>query len=121
MALVSSGKAARVRSTYVSCTVKDQVYTLYTCPANCVAEMSMLLVAGVVGSPKVDVIWNTSFDDGHCHIFGDKNVAVGEYVLLTGATLALAAGDTLTVVAKVQTNPHVDVCCTVTETFIPIG
>jgi hypothetical protein len=121
MAIVSSGKAARTRSTYVSCTVKDQVYTLYTCPANCVAELSMLLLAGVVGSPDVDVIWNTNMDDGHCHIFGDKNIGVGQYVLLTGATLVLAAGDTLTVKAKVQNNPHLDASCTVIETFIPIG
>jgi hypothetical protein len=83
--------------------------------------MSMLLLAGVVGSPDVDVIWNTTFDDGHCHIFGDKNIGVGQYVLLTGATLVLAAGDTLTVKAKVQNNPHVDASCTVTEIFIPIG
>ena len=121
MALVSQGKPSRVRSLYVSCTVKDQVYTLYTCPPNCVAEMSMLLLAGVVGSPDVDVIWNTSSDDGHCHIFGEKNIAVGEYVLLTGATLVLQPGDTLTVKAKVQNNPHLDASCTVTETFIPIG
>lgn len=121
MALVSQGKPSRVRSAYVSCTVKDQVYTLYTCPPNCVAEVSMLLLSGVTGAPDVTVIWYNGFDDGQCRILGGKNIAAGEFVLFTGATLALSAGDSLRVIAKTQTSPHLDASCTVTETFIPIG
>ena len=122
MALVSQGKPSRVRSLYVSCTVRDQVYTLYTCPPNCVAEVSMLLLAGVTGSPDVTVFWYNSLnDDGQARILSGKNISVGEYVLFTGATLVLSPGDSLRVVAKVQNSPHIDATCTVTETFIPIG
>lgn len=121
MALVSSGKAARVRSTYVSAVVSGTVYTLYTCPANCVSEVSMLLVSGVTGTPSIKVIWNTSLDDGDCYILSGKNIAVGEFVLFTGATLVLQPGDTLTVIGTSGSAIHADASCTVTETFIPIG
>lgn len=121
MAIVSPGKASRVRSTYVSCIVSGAEYTLYTCPANCVAEVSMLLLSGVVGTPSAQVIWNTSLDDSHCHILGGKNIAVGEFVLFTGATLVLQPGDTLTVIGTSSSAIHLDTCCTITETFIPVG
>jgi len=118
MALVSQGKPSRVKSQHVSCTVSGTNYTLYTCPSNCVAEVSMILLTGVLDSPSVDVTWE---DGAVCHILGGKNIAVGEYVLLTGATLALQAGNTLKVKCTTNSAFRLDATCTVTETFIPIG
>lgn len=119
MALVSSGKAARSRSTQVSCLVSGTEYTLYTCPANCVSEVSMLLLSGVTGTPSVKAFWNTNGDK--VHILGGKNIAVGEFVLFTGATLILQSGESLSVVGTSASAIHLDAACTVTETFIPIG
>jgi hypothetical protein len=121
MALISSGKAARVRSVHTSCTVSATEYTLYTCPANCVAEVTMLLLVGVTDSPTVDVTWNTAIDSGICHILGGKSIAIGEYIIFTGATLVLQTGDTLKVKATSNSAMRLDAACTVTETFIPIG
>lgn len=119
MALVSQGKPSRVKSQQVSCTVSATEYVLYTCPANCVAEMSMLLLTGVTGTPSVIVFWNTNGDK--VHILGGKNIGVGEYVLFTGATLVLQPGETLSVKGTSGSAIHLDAICTVTETFIPIG
>lgn len=119
MTLVSAGKSARVRSVHTSCTVSATEYTLYTCPANCVAEVTMLLLVGVTDSPTVDVTWNTT--GGTCHILGGKNIAIGEFVLFTGATLVLQTGETLKVKATSNSAMRLDAACTVTETFIPIG
>lgn len=119
MALVSSGKAARVRSATVSCIVSGTEYSLYTCPANCVAEVSMALLTGVTGTPSSKLFWNTN---GHkVHILGGKNIAVGEFVLFTGATLILQPGESLSVMGTSGGAIHLDATCTVTETFTPIG
>ena len=118
MTLISQGKPSRVKSQHVSCTVSGTNYTLYTCPSNCVAEVSMLLLTGVLDSPNVDVTWENS---AVCHILGGKNITVGEYVLLTGATLVLQAGNTLKVKCTTNSAFRLDATCTVTETFIPIG
>jgi hypothetical protein len=81
--------------------------------------MSMLLLTGVTGTPSVKAFWNTNGDQ--VHILGGKNIAVGEFVLFTGATLILQAGETLTVSGTSGSAIHLDATCTVTETFIPIG
>jgi len=119
MTLISQGKSARAKSFGISCTVSATEYTLYTCPANCVAEVSMLLIVGVTGTPSVVVAWNHSSES--THILSGKSVAVGEFVLFTGATLVLQPGETLKVTATHASAIRIDASCTVTETFIPIG
>ena len=119
MAIVSQGKPSRVKSQQVSCIVSGTEYTLYTCPANCAAEVSMLLLVGVTGTPSVKAFWNTGGDQ--VHILGGKNIAAGEFVLFTGATLVLQPGETLSVKGTSGSAIHLDAICTVTETFIPIG
>lgn len=121
MTLVSQGKPARARSLHTSCTVSGTNYTLYTCPANCVAEMTMLLLVGVTDSPSIDVTWTTAIDGGICHLLGGKNISIGEFILFTGATLVLQPGDTIKVKATSNSAMRLDAACTVTETFIPIG
>jgi len=78
----------------------------------------MLLLTGVLDSPNVDVTWENS---AVCHILGGKNISIGEYVLLTGATLVLQAGNTIKVKCTTNSAFRLDASCTVTETFIPVG
>lgn len=121
MALVSQGKPARTQSFNVSATVEDQVYALYTCPANCRAEVSMLMVVNANGNTTINVTWYDASSTNSVFILGGKNMTSGEYVLFTGATLILEAGDKLNVQPTANTAPHMDCLCTITETFIPVG
>lgn len=121
MTLVSPGKAARTKSEAVSCEVEDQLYTLYTCPQNCRAEITMLFVVNANGNTTVNAYWYRSALTDSFNILGGKNMGSGDYILLTGATLVLEPGDELRVMPTANTTPNIDAMCTVTETFIPVG
>jgi len=120
MSLTYPGKPSRVQSFNTVCTVSGTTYTLYTCPTNCRAEVTMLMVVAVGDHVSVSLTWEDASSGNSIHILGDRNLHNEEYVLFTGATLILEPGDTFEVVAT-GTTPHVDALCTVTETFIPVG
>ena len=133
MTLVSPGKPARVASYWADVKLDNTVYDLYTCPSNCRAEVTMLHVVNANGNTSVFLYWNihpdnvpealkATYPTGYTsNIIGGKNFAVGEYLLLTGATLVLQPGDKIQVKSVGANPPHVDALCTVTETFIPVG
>ena len=121
MTLYSQGKPARIVSKGVVCTVEDQVETLYTCPANCRAEVSMLYCVNANGNTSAVAKWVRAADSAEFRLIGGKNLGTGEFVLLTGATLVLETGDTITCVATGIVSPELDYMCTVTETFQPVG
>lgn len=126
MTIYSQGKSARPQSFHTSATTEDEGVVLYTCPSNCRAEVTMLLIVNKNGNTTVDVTWEDAdnpFDssDTSAAILGAKNMVQGEFVLFTGATLVLEAGDTLEITPSGQASPHIDGLCTVTETFIPVG
>jgi len=119
--LVSQGKPARTISRGVICDTEDQVETLYTCPANCRAEVSMLFCVNANGNTSALAKWYKSDTTEEYNLIGGKNLGVGEFVLLTGATLVLEPGDQLRCVATGNVAPQLDYMCTVTETFVPVG
>lgn len=133
MTLVSPGKPARVRSFWADVKLDSTVYDMYTCPDNCRAEVTMLHVVNANGNTSVFVYWfiapenvpdalKSTYPSGYAsNIIGGKNMSVGEYVTLTGATLVLQPGDKIQVKSVGASPPHVDTLCTVTETFVPIG
>jgi hypothetical protein len=122
MTLVSPGKPARVISENAVCTAGGTEYNIYTCPDNCRAEVTMLMVVNAGGSTtSASVIWYDASKTADVHILGSKSLSAGDYVLFTGATLALEPGDRLDITAGSSGTVHVDAICTVTETFIPIG
>ena len=133
MTLVSPGKPARTRSFWADVKLDNTVYDLYTCPANCNAEVTMLHIVNANGHTSVFAYWNiaaanvppalqATYPTGYSsNIIGGKNMSVGEYILLTGATLVLQPGDKLQVKSVGANPPHVDALCTVTETFVPVG
>ena len=133
MTLVSQGKNARTRSYWADVKLDSTLYDLYTCPANCRAEVSMLHVVNANGNTSVYLYWDVpaenvppalqaTYPTGYkSNIIGGKNLSSGEYVLLTGATLVLQPGDKIQVKSVGASPPHVDALCTVTETFVPVG
>ena len=112
-------KSTRVRTVNVTAEVDEQEYTLYTCPANCRAMMSLLFLANTGGNVTVNVEWDRA-DGSHAHILGGKNLTTGEFIQLSDGYIVLEAGDAVHVTADGST-PHVDFLATVEEIFIPVG
>lgn len=119
MSLTHQGKPARKRSIWghnTGTTTED----VYTCPANCVAELTYLLVNNSGGSTNtVSVKWyDTSASYASGFVEG-KSLNAGDFLQFADIELVLEAGD------KIQVTPtstgHIDTVLTVTETFIPIG
>lgn len=119
MALVSQGKASRMRSVYGHNTT-DAVGVVYTCPPNCMAEVTFIHVVNGGGSTNtVDVEWYVAADTYTSHFLSAKSLGAGDYISFNNIDLVLQAGD------KIQVHPtgvgHIDSIVTVTETFIPVG
>jgi len=116
---LTQGKASRRRSVYghnTGTTVED----VYVCPANCVAEVTYILVANAGGSTNdVTIQWYVASDTYTSHFLNDKSLAGGGYHEFPDIDLVLQAGD------KIQVEPgsagHIDSIVTVTETFVPVG
>ena len=122
MTQVSPGKPARVISDHAVCTVGGTQYNIYTCPPNCRAEVTMLMVTNSSGNTQtVTVRWYDSSRTQTVNILGSNSLSNGDYVLLTGATLVLEPEDRLDITAGSSGTIRVDGLCTVTETFIPVG
>lgn len=121
MTLVNQGKPARTISKGVICDTQDAVETLYTCPANCRAEITMLYVVNVNGNITALAKWVRASDSAEFRLIGGRNLGTGESILLTGATLVLEPGDTIKCIASGHAGPELDFMCTVTEIFIPVG
>lgn len=119
MSLLNQGKPSRMRSVYGhnSGTATEVVYT---CPANCVAEVTFIHVVNGGGSTtSVDLEWYVAADDYTSHFLSGKSLGAGDYITFTNIDLVLQAGD------KIQNVPvsagHIDTILTVTETFVPVG
>ena len=133
MTVLSQGKSARRRSYWADVKVDAQVYDMYTCPNNCVAEVDMIHVVNANGNTSVFVYWDIHADNvppalqatyptGYTsNLVGGKNMSVGEFFTLTGSTLVLQPGDKIQVKSVGASTPHVDAVCSVTETFVPVG
>lgn len=121
MSLFNQGKPSRIISEGVICNTENQVETLYTCPDNCRAEITMLFCVNANGNTTALASWVRASDSAEFRLIGGKNLVSGESILLTGATLVLEAGDKITCVATGNASPELDYMCTVIETFIPVG
>ena len=121
MTLVSPGKPARTKSEAVSCETENQLETIYTCPANCRSEVTMLHTVNANGNTTVNIYWYRASIPDSFSIIGSKNMSTGDYILLTGATLVLEPGDKIQAMPTGNATPNVDILLTCTETFIPVG
>lgn len=118
MTLFSQGKSARKKSVYGHNT-GTTTETVYTCPANCVAEVTFIHIHNSTGNTDIEVEWYVAADNYTSHFLEGKNLGAAEYVQFPDIELVLQPGD------KIQVTPdsaaHIDTILTVTETFIPVG
>lgn len=118
MALVSQGRNARKRSVWGHSTTTN-VETVYTCPANCVAEITYLHVHNSSGNTDITIQWYIAADSYTSHFIEGKNLGAGEFIAFTDIQLVLQSGDMLQV--QPATAAHIDTILTVIETFVPVG
>ena len=114
---------SRMKTVNVECYVDGQEETLYTCPANCRAHVSMLFTVNTGGNVTVNIEFERASAtqtnlgvDPHMHILGGKNMTTGEFIQFTGGEMIMEPGDSITVTADGST-PHVDTMATVEEFF----
>jgi len=91
---------------------------VYTCPANCVAELVYLLINNSGSSTNtVEVKWYDSSESYASGFVSSKSLNAGDSVQFDNIELVLEAGD------KIQITPtsagHIDSILTVVETFLP--
>tara|TARA_R110000796_G_scaffold8411_11_gene27729 strand:+ start:597 stop:959 length:363 start_codon:yes stop_codon:yes gene_type:complete len=120
MSLSNQGKPSRIRSVYGHNT-GTSTENVYTCPANCIAEVTFIhIVNGAAsGNNTVDVNWYVAADTYTSKFLNNKSIAHDTAVTHSNIDLVLQSGD------RIQVTPansgHIDTIITVTETFIPVG
>jgi hypothetical protein len=119
MTQFSIGKPARRKSVWghnTGTTTED----VYTCPPNCTAEVTYIIVNNSGGSTNtVSVKWYDSSDSYASGFVEGKSLNAGDFLEFNNIDLVLQPGD------KIQLTPtsagHIDSIVTVTETFVPVG
>ena len=119
MAFTQQGRSARIKSVYGHNT-GTSTETVYTCPANAVAEVTFIhVVNGGSSTNSVEVEWYVDADSYTSHFLKGKSINASDYVSFNQIDLVLQPGD------KIQVTPtsagHIDTIVTVTETFVPVG
>ena len=119
MSFVNQGKPARIKSVYGhnSGTTTENVYT---CPANCTAEITFIHVVNGGGSTNtVEVGWYVSADTYVSKFLSAKSIGGGDYISFNQIDLVLQPNDQIRVTPTAA--GHIDTILTVTETFVPVG
>ena len=105
--------------------VDDQRETVYTCPPNTVAYMSLVFVSnGTANATDVLIEWYDASETSRITIVGSKNLSSGDFLQLSSAFLVLEQGDRLEVTPSNTgggANPDIGVITTVEEVFLPNG
>ena len=118
-------KNSRTKSEIIACTTDDQAETLYTCPANAKAHMSLLFITNASSNASdVNIQWYRASKTTSYFIIGGKNLTQGEFIKFDGAFIVLEAGDYITIETTDTAGsgvPDMDAFCTVEEFFIPVG
>ena len=116
-------RPSRFKSYGIHAEVDDQRDTVYTCPANSVAYMSLVFVSnGTANATDVLIEWYDASETSRITIVGSKNLASGDFLQLSSAFLVLEPGDRLEVTPSNTgggANPDIGVITTVEEVFLP--
>jgi hypothetical protein len=116
--LTSPNKPTRAKSFYGEVkTTTDTV--VYTCPANCTAELTFLHITNASTSNTATIRIYVAALAYTSQFLTAKTLSNGEYVTSVPMQIFLSAGDQI----KVQTTNagHIDIIGSVVETFIPVG
>lgn len=90
--------------------------TVYTCPANYIAKMTLLFISNHAGNNKtVQIQWNDVSASGTYHIVGGYSLAANAYLKLDGSYLVLNPGDTVLVTPEAGST--MDATITVEEYY----
>ena len=118
-------KNSRTKSEIIACTTDDQTETLYTCPANAKAHMSLLFITNAASQDSdVDIQWYRASESTSFFIIGGKNLSTGEFLKFDGSFIVLESGDRIDVTPSSTgggADPQIDAFCTVEEFFNPVG
>ena len=118
-------RPSRFKSYGLHAVLDDTAYTVYTCPPNTVAYMSLVFVSNASASASdVSVEWNDYDNGAPIVIIGGKNLASGEFIQLSGSFLVLEESDTVkmtTANTAGGNNPDTSIIVTVEEVFLPNG
>ena len=119
-------KLSRTKSEIIAISTDDSPVTLYTCPANAKAHMSLLFITNASSNASdVNVVWYRASKSTSYFIIGGKNLTQGEFLQFDGgAFIVLEEGDYVTVETTDTAGsgvPDTDAFCTVEEFFIPVG
>ena len=119
MTQYSIGRPARRKSVWghTTTTTTDDIYT---CPANCTAEITYILVNNSGGSSNsVDVKWYDDDESYTSAFVSGKNLSSGEFLQFDNIDLVLQPNDKIQLTAS--SAGHIDSIITITETFTSIG
>lgn len=118
-------RPSRFKSYGIHAEVDDQRETVYTCPANSVAYMSLVFVSnGTANATDVLIEWYDASETSRITVVGSKNLASGDFLQLSSAFLVLEPGDRLEVTPSDTAGgntPDIGVITTVEEVFLPNG
>ena len=118
-------KNSRTKSEIVAISTDDVPLTLYTCPANAKAHMSLLFITNASSNASdIDVQWYRASVATSFFIIGGTNLSQGEFIKIDNAFIVLEAGDYITVETTSTAGsgvPDTDAFCTVEEFFNPVG
>jgi len=118
-------KNSRTKSEIVAISTDDVPVTLYTCPANSKAHMSLLFITNAsTNASDINVQWYRASVATSFFIIGGKNLTQGEFIKFDGSFIVLEAGDYVTVETTSTAGsgvPDTDAFCTVEEFFNPVG
>jgi len=114
VALTHQGRPARRRSVWGHNT-GTTTENVYTCPPNCVAEISFIHIINTAGNTGIEIEWYIAEDNYTSHFLTGKNLGANEYVTFADIEIVLHPGDQIRVTP--DTAAHLDTILTVTETF----
>ena len=118
-------KNSRTKSEIIAISTDDVPVTLYTCPANAKAHMSLLFITNASSNASdIDIQWYRASVATSFFIIGGTNLSQGEFIKIDNAFIVLEAGDYITVETTSTAGsgvPDTDAFCTVEEFFNPVG
>ena len=119
MSILNQGKPARMRTVYGN-NLTNTTEVVYTCPANCVAELTFVHLINAGGSTNsVTVNIYVDADAYVSNFLAGKSLGSGEFITFIDIDVILQPGDQIRVTPS--SVGHIDTILTVTETFIPVG
>ena len=116
-------RPSRFKSYFAHLETEDEEVTVYTCPANSVAYMSLLFLVNNDNSNSSDhsVDVYRAQDNTTYHFLTAKNLNNADFFQFSGSFIVLEPGDLIKATVSGNSTPHSEVIITVEEVFLPNG